>query len=82
MRVGKVGWGVVSQFAEFKCGYCGDTGFITTQVPHYETVTMDMAIDAGDRNLCGEQVQFGFDEIQEPCPNCQVNTNEGEVGRD
>lgn len=53
-----------------RCSQCEGYGFIYYKVPHYETVTRDMAIDACDRSLEGEQVQWGEDEVQEPCENC------------
>lgn len=52
------------------CPCCGGRGYIYYQVPRYETITRDMASDACDMELEGQQVSCGYDEVEEPCPEC------------
>lgn len=52
------------------CQACEGRGWIAVEVPHYETVTRDMATDAQDMDLEGEQVVFGSDYEQQPCQEC------------
>jgi len=60
--------------SQYKCVVCGDEGFIYREVPHYETVTRDMALDAQDPDIEGSQVVFGSEQIKEPCPSCAKDT--------
>ncbi len=51
---------------------CGDCGYVMVEVPHYETVTHEMAMDAQDMSLEGSQVVFGSEEVKEPCIYCNA----------
>lgn len=53
------------------CPACGGSGIVQWEEPNYETVTRDMATDAGDRQLEGQQIQFGTIQCQDQCPECK-----------
>lgn len=52
------------------CPICAGNGFIYCEIPTYVIVTREMATDAGDRSLEGTEVQWGTDEVEVPCENC------------
>jgi len=53
------------------CPMCEGRGFIYFETPTYMTVTREMAIDAGDRSLEGTEIQWGTEEVEVPCENCE-----------
>lgn len=54
------------------CKACGGRGVVEVEVPHYETVTREMAMDAQDLSLEGSQVVFGSDLEHQPCQECDA----------
>lgn len=53
-----------------ECNHCKGFGIIYYSVPHYETVTRDMASDACDASLEGQEVYCGEQEVEERCEFC------------
>lgn len=52
------------------CETCGGSGRVFWEEPHYEYVTKDMATDAGEPQLVGQQIQWGTDQCEGVCPDC------------
>ncbi len=52
------------------CQICGGSGSVFYSVPTYRTATRDMAIDACDRSLEGQEIQWDDEEVEEPCQAC------------
>jgi DnaJ-class molecular chaperone len=50
-----------------QCSVCQGQGY--HEVEHVETVSHDMAIDAGDRSLEGQTVSWGVEQF--PCDACE-----------
>jgi DnaJ-class molecular chaperone len=48
------------------CETCGGAG--TVPMPHYDFVTHEMALDAGDPQYEGQQIQTGVEDVT--CPDC------------
>lgn len=53
------------------CPICEGRGFVYCEMPTYVTVTRDMAIDAGELALEGTEIQWGTEETEVPCENCE-----------
>lgn len=52
------------------CQICEGRGWIAIEVPHMETVSHEMAMDAQDMSLEGTQVFWGSDWEQQQCQEC------------
>jgi len=53
------------------CEACNGTGVMYWMEPHYEYVTRDMATDACDPQLEGQEIQWGEEECHGECPDCK-----------
>ena len=53
-----------------RCPICHGQGATCYEQPVSMTITMDMAIDAGDRSLAGQQTSWGSEQVEEPCQYC------------
>lgn len=57
----------MSRAKPIECELCGGTGVVA--VPHIETVTREMALDAGLPGMEGTAIEWGSEPA--PCPECE-----------
>lgn len=57
-------------YKEEPCKACDGQGYHIEEYPEYQYVTHDMASDACDMSLEGQEIEWGSTQVQVSCDNC------------